>query len=310
MKALHVARPGPPDVITVVDLPEPPSPGPTQVLVDVARMSINGADHKTLAGWFPNTPFPRGLGREFSGIVREVGSDVATLIKGQHVLGAVEPAMQESVLVDQSSVTAIPEGVSFDVAACLPVAGQTAWEAVKSQGVHPGEVCVVSGASGGVGSIITQLLIDKGATVVALARPKHHERLEAMGAIPVAWTDRLAQEIERYTPHGIHHVFDQVGIPVIEAALELGVPRSHINSVSGFGDMLGVPTVGRVGLNEITIEALGQMIRRGQLTIPTFAFPFDGDNVANAFLAQRVGSYFGKTLLSTALLDGSALGQE
>ena len=310
MRAARIDRPGSPHAINIVYAGNLPDPGPNEVLVDVARMSINGADLKTLAGWFPDLPYPRGLGREFSGVVRQVGSDVATLKKGQRVLGSVEPAMQESVSVDASQVMAIPRGLNFDIAATLPVAGQTAWEAVRSQDVQPGAVCVVSGASGGVGSILAQLLIDRGATVIAIAREKHHERLEAIGATPVEWSDQLAQTLEKLTPKGIHHVFDQVGIPVIEAALELGVPRSQINSVSGFADFFGVPSVGRVGLNEIAIEALAKMIVEGRLTVPTYTFTFDDDDIVNAFTSLTTGSYWGKTLLSTAIPDMDAMWEE
>jgi NADPH:quinone reductase-like Zn-dependent oxidoreductase len=303
MKAAQIDRPGSPELIQLVYVPPPSDPGPTDVVVEVARMGINGADLKTLAGWFPHLPYPRGLGREFAGIVTAVGSDVVTVKQGQRVLGSVEPAMQEYVVVDQHQVMPIPQGLSFDIATTLPVAAQTAWEAVQSQNVHDGDVCVVSGASGGVGSILVQLLVDKGATVIAIAREKHHERLDAIGAIPMVWSDHLAPEIEKYTPKGIHHVFDQVGIPVIEAALELGVPVTQINSVSGFAEMFGVNSVGRVGLNDIAIEALARMIIEGRLAIATFSFAFEEETICNAFTALKYGSYFGKTILSTTLAE-------
>jgi NADPH:quinone reductase-like Zn-dependent oxidoreductase len=303
MKAAQIDRPGSPSLIELVYVPPPRDPGPTDVVVEVARMGINGADLKTLAGWFPQLPYPRGLGREFSGRVIAAGSDVVTVKQGQMVLGTVEPAMQEQVVVDQHHVMPIPQGLNLDIAATLPVAGQTAWEAVYSQDVHDGDVCVVSGASGGVGHIVTQLLVDKGATVIALAREKHHERLDAIGAIPLAWSDHLAPEIEKLTPKGIHHVFDQVGIPVIEAALELGVPHSQINSVSGFADWFGVRGVGRVGLNEIAVEALARMITEGRLTVATFTFAFEQDAIHNAFHSLKHGSYYGKSVLSTGEMD-------
>jgi NADPH:quinone reductase-like Zn-dependent oxidoreductase len=303
MKAAQIDRPGSPGLIELVYVPPPRDPGPTEVVVEVARMGINGADLKTLAGWFPDLPYPRGLGREFSGMVIAAGSDVVTVKQGQMVLGTVEPAMQEQVVVDQNHVMPIPAGLSLDIAATLPVAGQTAWEAVRSQDVHEGDVCVVSGASGGVGHILTQLLIDKGARVIAIAREKHHERLDAIGAIPLAWSNHLAPEIEKLTPKGIHHVFDQVGVPVIEAALELGVPHSQINSVSGFADWFGVRSVGRVRLNEIAILALSKMITEGRLAVATYAFPFEEETIQNAFTAVKYGSYYGKSVLSTEYID-------
>ena len=305
MKAAQIDRPGSPGLIELVYAPAPRDPGPTEVVVEVARMGINGADLKTLAGWFPELPYPRGLGREFSGMAIAVGSDVVTVKQGQRVVGTVEPAMQEYVVVDQHSVMPIPQGLSYDIAATLPVAAQTAWEAVLSQDVHEGDVCVVSGASGGVGHVITQLLVDKGATVIALAREKHHERLEAVGALPLAWSDELVSDLEELTPKGIHHVFDQVGIPVIEAAIELGVPQSQINSVSGFADLFGVRSVGRAGLNEIAIESLATMIIEGRLTIAVYAFPFEQDTIQNAFASLKHGSYYGKTILTTDIPDAN-----
>jgi NADPH:quinone reductase-like Zn-dependent oxidoreductase len=303
MYAAQIDRPGPPGVIELVYVPPPRDPGPTEVVVEVSRMGINGADLKTLAGWFPHLPYPRGLGREFSGMVIAVGSEVVTVKQGQMVLGTVEPAMQEQVVVDQHHVMPIPAGCNLDIAACLPVAGQTAWEAVQSQDVHEGDVCVVSGASGGVGHILTQLLVDKGARVIAIAREKHHERLDAIGAIPLGWSVLLADEIEKLTPKGIHHVFDQVGIPVIEAALALGVPHSQINSVSGFADIFGVRSVGRQGLNEIAILALSKMMIEGRLAVAAYAFPFEQDTLQNAFTAVKIGSYYGKSVLSTGYVD-------
>jgi len=305
MRAAQFDHPGSPEVINIVEIPDPPPPQPHEVLVEVRRMAINGADLKSLAGWFPHQPFPRGLGREFSGVVRAVGSQVSSVAPGQKVLGETEPAMQEFVLIGLDQVMPIPRDIGFDLACTLPVAGQTAWAAVESQGVSPGAICVVSGASGGVGSIIVQLLANKGATVIALARKHHHERLEAIGALPMAWADPLAERLMEYCPRGIHHVFDQVGPPVIEAALQAGVARDKINTVSGYADFFGVKSVGREGLDKTVIEHLAQMIVDGRLTIPTFTMPFEA--VSAAVLGQKTGSHFGKSVLSTTLDDEDLL---
>jgi NADPH:quinone reductase-like Zn-dependent oxidoreductase len=307
MRAAQFDHPGSSRVINIVDVPDPSDPGPNEVLVEVRRMAINGADLKSLAGWFPDVPFPRGLGREFAGAVRKVGSEVSHLNLGDMVIGTVEPAMQDYVVVDSSLVMPIPSGIGYDVGSTLPVAGQTAWFAVESQRVAPGEVCVVSGASGGVGSIIIQLLVNKGATVVAIAREHHHETLEAMGALPIGWSDNLADSLAEHCPQGIHHVFDQVGPVVIEAALQLGVLRSAINSVSGYAGLFGVPSVGRVGLDENVITQLASMIREGRLSIATFTMPFE--EVSKAMHAQKHGSHFGKAVLSTTLDDEAILEQ-
>lgn len=307
MRAAQVNHPGSSSAVNLVEVPDLPDPGPTQVLVEVHRMAINGADLKSVAGWFPDIPYPRGLGREFAGVVRKVGSQVSHVSSGDQVIGETQPAMQDEVLVDAQQVMALPEGIGYDIGCTLPVAGQTAWLAVESQHVQPGEVCVVSGASGGVGSVIVQLLLNRGATVVAIAREHHHETLEAMGALPIGWSDDLAETLEESCPQGIHHVFDQVGPQVIEAALQVGVPRSSINSVSGYADLFGVACVGRVGLRKDVIDDLAQMIRDGRLTIATFTMPFE--EIAKALHAQKHGSHFGKAVLSTTLDDQMLLDQ-
>lgn len=305
MFAVRCDHPGGPEVINIVDIDDPATPAANEVVVEVSRVALNGADVKTLAGWFPELPYPRGLGREFSGIVRKVGDDVSRVSPGDRVLGVIEPALQEYVVVPDTQLMPMPAGLSLDIACTLPVAGQTAWAAVESQMVQPGDVCIVSGASGGVGSIIVQLLINRGATVIALARELHHERLEVMGALPVAFGKNLVKDLRELTPKGIHHVFDQVGIPVIEAALALGVPRSQINSVSGFGEMFGVPHVGRVGLDEDVIDRLAAMIRTGDLTIATYTMALE--DVAKGFVSHIVGSPYGKTVISTEPVDNEAM---
>ncbi len=305
MKAARCDHPGGPDIINILDVDDPAAPGPNEVLVEVKRMALNGADIKTLTGWFPDLPYPRGLGREFSGVVRKVGEDVANVTPGQMVLGVIEPAMQEYVVVPHDQVMPIPTGLGYEIACTLPVAGQTAWMAVESQNVQPGNVCIVFGASGGVGSIIVQLLLNKGATVIAVARVDHHERLEVMGALPVRWSNDLTATLRELTPQGIHHVFDQVGIPAIETALALGVPRSQINSVSGFADMFGVAGVGRKGFNEDIIDRLAAMITTGDLTIATYTLPFD--EIDKAFATQIFGSPYGKTVLSWEPIDDKAM---
>lgn len=305
MKAVRFDHPGSPDVVNIIAVDDLPNPGPDEVLVEVKRMALNGADLKTLAGWFPGLPYPRGLGREFSGAVRKVGENVSTVTNGSRVLGITEPAMQEYVLVTSDQVMPIPQHLSYDVACTLPVAAQTAWAAVESQNVQPGNVCIVGGASGGVGSVIVQLLLEKGATVVALAREHHHERLEIIGALPVGWGDDLVDTIREFTPQGIHHVFDQVGPVVIEAALALGVPHSQINCVSGYAEMFGVAGVGRVGLNEDTIERLAKMIVDGSLVIPTITLPLE--DIAQALTSLKIGSHYGKTVMSTEIVDDEAM---
>jgi len=276
MRIAQYEQYGPADVIQIVDKDVPVVVGDNDVCVDVIAVGINPADTKMRRGRLPIQSFPAGIGREFAGVVSDLGKNVDHLVIGQAVIGTGEGVLRDQVVVDKDFVMAMPEGITWDQAAVLPVAAQTAWKAVESQNVQPGEVCVVSAAVGGVGLVICQLLVAKGATVIGSASEWNHEYLEeALGVIPITYGEGFAKRLEEATPQGIHHVFDQSGSEMIEAALELGVPREYINSVSGMGPHYGVPTVGRVGLDPDAINALAKMLAEGDLMIPIRVFPMD-----------------------------------
>ena len=296
MRVAQYERYGPADVIDVVDKDVPIVLGDDDVVVNVVAVGINPADSKSRRGRLPAHELPSGMGREFSGIVSEVGKNVSHVVIGQAVIGTGEGVLRDQVVVPADLVTPMPEGLTWDQAAVLPVAGQTAWVAVESQHVKPGDVCVVSAAAGGVGHIICQLLVKRGATVIGTAGLLNHEYLEeALGVIPVEYGPGLVARLEEATPQGIHHVFDQSGSEMIEAALELGVPRDRINSVSGLGGLYGVNTVGRKGLDPEVISALGELVASGEVTIPIKVFPMD--ETRKAYIQLEEFSVRGKVVI-------------
>jgi len=161
--------------------------------------------------------------------------------------------------------------------------------------VQPGNVAVVSAAAGGVGLIMCQLLVKKGATVVGTGSPHSHEYIETLGAIPVDYHENLEANILEVADNGIHHVFDQSGYETIEAAMSLGIPRSQINSVSGDGPKYGVPTVGRKGLDPEVIRELGKRVASGDLVIPIRVLPMD--EVIKAYIEMEEMPVPGKVVV-------------
>lgn len=295
MRVAKYDRYGPPEVITLAHEADPSEPGPDEVSIRVVAAGLNPADSKMRRGRTPIVELPARIGREFSGIAIAVGKDVSHIEVGAEVLGTGQGVMADIISSPANLVMAKPEGITFDHAAVLPVAAQTAWAAVESQSVKPGEVVAVSGASGGVGVVMCQLLRDLGATVIATASPRNHVYLEGMGLIPLDYHGDLVASLEEFTPKGLHHVFDNSGHEMIEAALELGVPRENINSISGDGPQFGVPTVGRVGLNPPIITALAEKIADGSLIIPIRTQPFD--EVRKAFIDLEEVGVFGKVVV-------------
>ena len=295
MRVAQFDRYGPPDVIELVEVDDPVAPAPDEVIVQVIAAGINPADSKRRRGYARDEELPARIGREFAGVVTAVGDNVSHVLLGQDVIGTGEGMLCDYVIVPGDMVTPMPEGLTYDQAACLPVAGQTAWVAVESQHVQPGNVAVVSAAAGGVGLIMCQLLVEKGATVVGTGSPHSHEYIETLGAIPVDYHGDLEANILEVADNGIHHVFDQSGYETIEAAMSLGIPRSQINSISGDGPKYGVPTVGRKGLDPEVIRELGKRVASGELVIPIRVLPMD--EVIKAYIEMEEMPVPGKVVV-------------
>jgi len=282
MRVARFERTGPADVIDLVDYPYPQAPEPDEVVIAVIAASLNPADSKTRSGAIAPGLLPGRLGRECVGVVREIGANVTDLQPEDLVVATGEGLLADVVTAARPLVAALHRGVSADQGACLPVAGQTAWCALESQAVEPGEVVVVSAAAGGVGHILCQLLLERGVRVIGTASSRHHEYLRALGVEPVEYGPELAIRLQALCPEGIDHVFDQSGEEMVEAALSLGVPPDTINSISGVGPRYGVATVGRVGLDETVIRQLSERVADGRLNLLIRTFPFS--EVQKAFI--------------------------
>ena len=161
------------------DLPEPTA-GAGEVLVRVRASSVNPVDNGIAAGMVKDMvphEFPVTLGRDFAGIVEQVGADVTAVSAGDEVFGFV-PAMgptvhagswAESIVVRPSILTKKPDGVDTATAGAVPLAAATAILCVDALDLSPGETVLIVGATGGVGSVAVQLAAAAGATVLAPA---------------------------------------------------------------------------------------------------------------------------------------------
>ena len=193
MKAVRFDEYGEVDVLKVVDVPKP-APGPGQVLVQVKAAGINPGEAKIRAGLlharWPAT-FPSGQGSDLAGVVAETGPGVTGFAAGDEVIGYTDnrASQAEYVLVEEQNLTAKPAGVSWVVAGALFVAGATAYAAVRAVALTKADTVVVSGAAGGVGSLVVQLAKRAGATVIGLAGQANHEWLAGHGVIPVVYGD-------------------------------------------------------------------------------------------------------------------------
>jgi NADPH2:quinone reductase len=229
MKAIVVREFGPPERMRVEEFPAP-RPGDDEVLVDVHAAGLNFPDILVMAGRYqvlPPRPFVAG--KECAGVVAAIGKAVTTCRPGDRVLVWMEHgAFGERAVASQNNCFVIPPGMSFEEAACFGLVYQTAHYALRKRArVQPGEIVLVTGATGGVGLAAVQLAKAMGATVVAAVSTAEKAQVaRRCGADHVVDTsvpelrDGLREQLRAATGGRLADVvIEQVGGDVFDASL-------------------------------------------------------------------------------------------
>ncbi|WP_426595397.1 quinone oxidoreductase family protein [Cellulomonas sp. McL0617] len=302
MRAIQASAAGGPDVLELVDLPDP-MPGPDDVVVRVAAAGINFIDTYRRSGMYA-VPYPHVLGSEGAGTIVEVGSDVAEFAVGDHVAWSSAPgSYAELVRVRASELLPVPVGVDLQVAAALPLQGMTAHYLVTSVfPVAEGHDLLVHAGAGGVGLLLTQLAAARGARVISTVGTADKERLarEAGAADVIRYreltdlTRDLPAEVRALTDgRGVHAAYDSVGKDTFDASL---ASLRRRGTLVLFGASSGaVPPVDPQRLNHagsvyLTRPTLGDFVAtREELTWRAQEL-FDG--VLACTLDVRVGATF------------------
>ena len=169
-RAARFDRFGAASVISVVDA-ELPHPEPHQVRVRVKAVGLNPVDYKMRQGTSRHSvTLPSGIGRELAGTVDDLGEGVTGLRVGDAVFGTVHiGALADYAIVPAGNLARKPAELDWIVAGCLALAGQTAYDSFASQSITAADTILVSAAAGGVGSVVAQLGIRAGATVIGTA---------------------------------------------------------------------------------------------------------------------------------------------
>ncbi|GEL25248.1 quinone oxidoreductase [Pseudonocardia sulfidoxydans NBRC 16205] len=224
MRAVQVTEPGGPEVLTLVDLPEP-EPGPGELLVDVAAAGVNFIDTYQRSGLYPmDTPYVAGL--EGAGRVRAVGDGVSNVAVGDRVAWSEQlGSYADALVVTADKAVPVPDGVSDDHAVGALLQGMTAHFLVTDTfPVSPGDTVLVTAAAGGVGLLLTQMVTARGGRVVAtVSTPEKEELARAAGAAEVVRyteVDDLAGAIrEAAGGEGVAVAYDSVGATTFDASL-------------------------------------------------------------------------------------------
>ncbi|TCC28967.1 NADP-dependent oxidoreductase [Kribbella speibonae] len=176
---------GGPEFQRFLDLPMP-EPGPGELLVEVHSAGVNPVDWKVREGkhraFLPLT-LPAVLGREVSGTVIRAGAGFAA---GDRVCGPTVGGCggyAEFALLPAERVARMPTGLSFTDASVLPIAAGTAYDALETLHLEPGESLLILGAGGGVGTVAAQLAVMRGIEVAGTASATKHHYLQALGVV-------------------------------------------------------------------------------------------------------------------------------
>jgi NADPH:quinone reductase-like Zn-dependent oxidoreductase len=211
MKAIRLQEYGGQLVFT--DVPTP-TIAPDEILVKIKSTAVNHVDLVKASGtarqilpidlpWIP--------GHEFSGVIEQIGSDVAACAPGDAVFGTSGMgAYAEYLAVKPATIARKPSNLSFEEAASAPVASQTAWQGLFTHGhLEKGQTILIHGGAGAVGGYAVQLASHVGAIVIATASGGDAAYLESLGASRVI--DYREAQFEKVLREKVDVVFDLVG---------------------------------------------------------------------------------------------------
>lgn len=272
------------------------------VLVDVRAVGLNPADIKVRSGQrhgaVPVT-FPMAMGREAAGTV--VTDPSGTFAPGTLVLGSCAAgvgALGEQTLLEVAGTAAVPEGVTAEQAACIPVALGTAWDALHELQVGAGDTVLVLGAGGGVGLHAVQLARHLGAQVVGVASSQKAPHVEEAGAVHVLSGEGWVERVRQAASGAVDAVLDTVGGQVLtEAAPLLGDP-GRLRSVASpaTAQELGGSGVARRRTGAVYAE-IAAMVARGDLR-PVISATYPLDRAGEATAAVAGGHTLGKVVVT------------
>jgi NADPH2:quinone reductase len=321
MRAIVLREHGGPEVLGPADLPVP-EPGRHQLLVEVHATSVNPVDAKIRRGSGAARQLPILLGFDASGVVRRLGAGTGDWREGELVFGCPNlfgpGANAEYVLLDARAAARKPASVDHATAACLPLVGLTAWEALHERArVQAGQTVLIHAGAGGVGHVAVQLARLAGCRVITTAgRPESiafcREVLRADVVIDHATTDFVAEVRRLSGGRGADVVIDTVGEETFRRSIDCVAPGGQIVTILASNPGDRSPTLlyrsitvhyefmgARVaydldpGRQGAALAALADLVDRGDLR-PHVSARFPLERLADAHRQIETGRTMGK----------------
>jgi NADPH:quinone reductase-like Zn-dependent oxidoreductase len=306
MKANYIEAYGGAGALKFGELPAP-RVGADDVLVAVRATSVNPIDWKMREGYLKAVlalQFPYVLGRDFSGVVREVGANVRDFAPGDEVFGVVDGARGgghgEMLATSHELVGKKPKSIDHVAAASLPLAAATAMIALDDTGkLKSGERILVHGGAGGVGAVGVQFAKALGAWVAATAGASNLERVRGLGADQVI--DYGAEDFTTRV-QDLDLVFDTVGGEVHRRSQTVLKPGGRLVYISAAPLPQGEPrpgiTITRADIRgkRPLFERLAALVDQGKIK-PQVARVMKLGEAAEAYELNRTGKVRGKIVL-------------
>jgi len=287
VKAVRFSRLGGPEVLEIVDLPDP-RPGPGRLRIAVRAAGVNPSDWKKRQGLM-DPGLPQTLGYEAAGVVDKLGEGVSGVALGDRVFGFSPDGAAQAELAVLSVWAPIPAALDFAEAATLPSAIETAARALDQLGAGRGNLLLINGASGSVGSAAVQLAVARGAGVIGTGSPANHDHLRILGAEPVAYGEGLVDRVRALAPDGVDLALDVAGSGVLPELIGLAGGRPE--RVLTIADYAGAQRYGvrfsrgDAGRALYILGQIGELIESGRFILPMVqTFP-----LADVELAHRAG---------------------
>ena len=185
-----------------------PEPGDNELLVRVKAIGVGIHD-----GYFlpEHIQYPYPIGIEASGIVEKIGAHVTRFREGDQIafVSSMQPKggtwAEFAVVTDDALILPIPENMTFEEAAAIPVAGNTVLKALHALDLQPKETLFIAGASGAIGTFAIQLAKAKGCIVAGSASAHNHEYMQSLGAVKTVdyHDDDWVRQINDWAPGGV-----------------------------------------------------------------------------------------------------------
>jgi NADPH:quinone reductase len=310
MQAVGFTEFGDPSVLHLVSLPIP-APGPGQVRVRVAAATVNPTDLGFRHGGrrLPDGVAPPYVaGMDLAGVIDAVGPSASSWQAGDRVMAAVSPwgsgggAQAEYVVVDADQLARVPDGISLEAAATLPMNAMTARTALDMLALEPGQTLAVTGSAGAVGGDAIQLGVHDGLTVIGDAKPEDAELIKSFGAQHVVSRgEGMAAAVRALYPDGVDAVLDAALLgPAILPAVRDGGQLMAVRPFQGETERdikISLVLVGQHLHEGARLAELADLAAKGVLT-PRIADLIPAANAAEAHRRLEAGGVRGRLVLT------------